>query len=89
MNCNLGIRLPLTGAKIPTIGKRGFQIQRNPIPCNPRKGALSQKIPNSIHGTTGKVGFLTRNALFWGGGDFGDFGPCKGQMASQNLQCRE
>ena len=45
---NLGMRLPLTGAKIPKIGKRGFRSEKTPISHHPRKGAPSQKIPISI-----------------------------------------
>ena len=33
----LGMRLPLTGAKIPKIGKRGFRSQKTPISHHPRK----------------------------------------------------
>ena len=40
-----GTRFPLTGAKIPKIGKRGFRGQKPPSPTTPEKGALSQKIP--------------------------------------------
>ena len=65
----LGTRLPLTGVKIPKIGKRGFQSQKNPFSPTSEKGALSQKIPVSTQSAQGKWGFfLTQNALSGVGG---------------------
>ena len=92
----LGIRLPLTGVKIPKIGKRGSQSQKTPISHHPRKGRSEskKKSPFLYRALQGKWGFLTQSALFWGGGkwgffdsetsfpDFGDFDPCKGQTNS-------
>ena len=55
------IRLPLTGVKIPKIGKRGFQSQKSLSPAAPEKGTL-------------KSPFLYRaRQLFWGGGKWGLF----------------
>ena len=34
----LGLRLPLTGAEIPKIGKRGCRSQKPPFPTTPEKG---------------------------------------------------
>ena len=86
----LRIRLPLTGVRIPKIGS---QSQKTAIsPPTPEKGVSSQNTP---HFYTGKMGFLTRSALFWGRGnwgfstpepsftDFGDFDPCERQTDSQ------
>ena len=92
----VGIRLPLTGAEIPKIGKRGFRSQKTPISHHPRKGCSESKNPHFPCSALYRNGdFLTRNTLFWGGGkwgffdsetlfspDFGDFGPCKGQTNS-------
>ena len=45
----LGIRLPLTGVKIPKIGKRGFRSQKNPHFPPPQKRALwVKKSPFSL-----------------------------------------
>ena len=91
----LGIRLALTRAEIPKIGKRGFRSQKTPISHHPRKGRSESKNPHFYTEHYKENGdFLTRSALFWGGGkwgfltpkpsfpDFGDFGPCKGQTNS-------
>ena len=92
----LRIRLPLTGAKNPKIGKRGFRSQKTPISPQPQKRASRvKKSPFLYRAPQGKWDFLTRDALFWGGGkwgffdsetsfpDFGVFHPCKGQTDSQ------
>ena len=86
----LGMRLPLTGVKIPKIGKRGFRSQKKkPFPTTPeKKGCSESKIPHSPCSALYRIGdFLTWSALFWGGGkwgfltpkpsfpDFGDFDP--------------
>ena len=48
----LGIRLPLTGAKIPKIGKRAFlsRKKKKNISSTPENGILNQKIPISTQG---------------------------------------
>ena len=71
---SLGIRLPLTGAEIPKIGKRGFRSQKTPISHHPRKGCSESKNPHFPCGALYRNGdFLTRSALFWGGGKWGFF----------------
>ena len=88
-------RLPLTGAQIPKIGKRGFRSQKTPISPHPKKGRSESKNPHFYAEHYKENGdFLTRSALFWGGvkwgfltpkppfPDFGDFGPCTGQTRS-------
>ena len=42
----LGMRLPLTGVKIPKIGKRGFRSQKTPISHHPRKGRSESRNPH-------------------------------------------
>ena len=64
----------LQGSKTPKSGKEGFGVKKPPFPPTPEKGVSSQKIPISKQGTTGEMGiFLTRDALFWGGGKWGFF----------------
>ena len=76
----LGIRLPLTGAEISKIEKRGFRSQTTPISHHPRKGCSESKNPHfytehykengdfwlgtPFSGVVGNGGFLTRNPLF-------------------------
>ena len=70
----LRMRLPLTGVKNPKIGKRGFRSQKTPISPHPRKGRLESKNPHFYTGHHRENGdFLTRDALFWGGGKWGFF----------------
>ena len=70
----LGIRLPLTGAKIPKIGERGFQSQIAPSSCHPRKGCSESKDPHiPCSALYRHEDFLTQRALFWGGRNWGVF----------------
>ena len=65
---------PLQGSKNPKIGKRGFRSQKTPISPHPRKGSLETKNPHFPCGALYRNGdFLTRDALFWGGGKWGFF----------------
>ena len=90
----LGIHLPLTGVKIPKIGKRGFRSQKTPISDHPRKGRSEPKNPHfHTEHYKGNGDLWARNTLFWGGGkggfltskpsfpDFGDFDPCNQESA--------
>ena len=71
---DLRIRLPLTGVKNPQIGKGGFRSQKTPISPHPRKGRPESKNPHFPCGALYRNGdFLTRDALFWGGGKWGFF----------------
>ena len=93
---DLGIRLPLTGAKIPQIGRRGFLGRKTPIFSPTPEKAISSKQKNTTGQYMENGDFVTRNALFWGRGKwvfltsersfpaFGDFDPCKGQTDSQH-----
>ena len=99
--CNniFGVRLPLTGAEIPKIGKRGFRSQKTPISHYPRKGCSKSKNPHFPCSALYRNGdFLARNTLFWGGkwGLFGSealfsrfcrFRPCKGANKFLNNIC--
>ena len=83
-------RRPLQGSKSPKSGKEGFGVKKLPFPSVPEMGALSQKIPVSLHtstrrmgifrlkapisGTLGNGSFLTPKPSF---PDFGDFDPCR------------
>ena len=71
---SLRIRPPCTGVKNPKMGKRGFRSQKTPISPHPRKGRLESKNPHFPCGALCRNGdFLTRDALFWGGGKWGFF----------------
>ena len=71
---DLGICLPLTGVKIPKIGKRGFRSQKTPISQHPRKGHSESKNPHFPCSALYRNGdFLTQSALFWGAGKWGFF----------------
>ena len=61
------IRLPLTGVKIPKIGKRGFRSQKTPISPHTRKGRLESKTPHF------PCGALYRNGDFSTRDPFSDF----------------
>ena len=63
----LGIRLPLAGAKIPKIGKRGFRSQKKPHFLQPQIGRPESKNPHFYRALQGKWG------LFWGGWKWGFF----------------
>ena len=74
----------------PKIGKRGFRSQEK-TPCLLTKGVKNPHFPCGALSRHGD--FLTRNALFWGGGGFLTpetlfsrfwvFDPCEGQTDSQ------
>ena len=65
---------PIQGSKTTKIGKRGFRSQKTPISPHPRKGRLESKNPHFYTGHHMENGdFLTRDALFWGGGKWGFF----------------
>ena len=85
--------MPLTGAEIPKIGKRGCRSQKTP-----EKGVPSPKIPIFLVVLSAlyrKWGFFDSEHPFLGGGgkweefltrkpsfpDFGDFGPCRGKRS--------
>ena len=70
-----GKRCPLTGAKMPKIGKNeGFRSQKNPHFPPPQKRALRVKKSHFPCRALYRNGdFLTRSALFWGGGKWGFF----------------
>ena len=64
--------MPLTGAEIRKIGKRGFGV--TPIPHHPRKGRSESKNPHFYTEHYKEKGeFSTRSPLFWGGGKRGFF----------------
>ena len=70
---NFGMRLPLTGAKIPKIGKRGFRSQKTPISYHPGKGRFVSKNSFLYRALQGKWGFFDSEHPFRGGGGNGDF----------------
>ena len=62
----LGIRLPLTGAEIPKIGKRGFRSQKNPISRQKRVFRV-KNIPFLYRALQGKWGFFDSEDPFLAG----------------------
>ena len=67
---------PLQGSKAPKSGKEGFGVKKPPFPPHPRKrSSRVKKSPFSLYRCTciENGDFLTRDALFWGGGKWGFF----------------
>ena len=66
---------PYRGRNTQNREKRVWESKKLPFPTTPEKGALSQKNPpfpcGALYSETGD--FLTRSALFWGGGEWGFF----------------
>ena len=76
------MRLPLTGAKIPKIGKRGFRSQKTPISHHHRKGCSEPKTPHfETEHYKEMVIFLTRNTLFRGGAKLSGAGDSRESFA--------
>ena len=48
------------------LGKEGFGVKKLPFPSAPEMGALSQKIPNSLQGSTRKMGIFDSKRPFLG-----------------------
>ena len=65
-NIELRTRPPLTGVKIPKIGKLGFGVKEFPCPNAPEKGALSQKSPSLYRVPQEKWGFFDSKRPFLG-----------------------
>ena len=69
-----GHRLPLTGAKIPQIRKRGFRSQKTPISHHPRKGRSESKNPHFYTEHYKENGdFFDSGRPFLGWGEMGGF----------------
>ena len=70
----LGIRLPLTGAEIPKIGKRGFRSQKSPISHHPKKRVFRvKKSPFLYRALQGRWRFFDSEHPFLGWWEMGDF----------------